>query len=81
MFSKCQVTELTIPSSVESICNAAFTELSDLENVYFEGNAPAIEDAERVFLNSEKTVTLYYDPATSGWDTTPLRDCFDVRAK
>lgn len=81
VFSKCQVTELTIPSSVESICNAAFTELSDLENVYFEGNAPAIEDAERVFLNSEKTVTLYYDPATSGWDTTPLRDCFDVMAK
>jgi len=81
VFSKCQVKELTIPASVKSICNGAFTEMSSLENVYFEGNAPAIEDAEKVFLNSEKTFTLYHDPSTEGWDTTPLRDYFEVKAK
>lgn len=78
-FTKCQVKEVTIPSSVERIGDLAFAEIPYLEKVYFEGNAPRVGDD--VFAGMGQKITCYYDPATEGWDTTSLRDKYEVKAK
>ncbi len=59
---------VTIPASVEKIGEYSFVE--PLETATFLGDAPK-ELGKYVF--DENTI-IYYDPATSGWDTTPLKD-------
>ena len=78
LFENCQVKELTIPASVESIGYAAFKNMSTLESISFEGNAPAIDDS---FQDLAQKAICYYDPNTSGWDTTALRDYFELKTK
>jgi hypothetical protein len=71
-FAGCQVETLRIPASVESIADIAFTAFPRLKEVYFEGNAPTV--GGNPFATPEQDVKVYYDPKTTGWDTTPLRD-------
>ncbi len=60
--------EVTIPASVERIGDYSF--IDRLESATFLGDAPK-KIEEKAF--DEKTV-IYYDPAKSGWDTTPLKN-------
>lgn len=73
-FAGCQVETLHIPASVEKIADIAFTAFPRLKEVYFEGNAPEVSADGRIFAKPEQGVKVYYDPNTTGWDTTPLRD-------
>lgn len=69
---------LVIPASVKKIAMCAFHESISLESVTFLGDAPEVslgvfgvsgEESQTVSQN----LTIYYDPATAGWDNTPLR--------
>jgi len=57
----------TVPHSVTSIHFAAFADCSNLESLYFEGNAP---DYYQVEWLGGFHATVYYLPGTIGWDTT-----------
>ncbi len=78
-FAGCQVEVLRIPASVESIADIAFTAFPKLKEVHFEGAAPTV--GGDVFATPEQGVKIYYDPSTSGWDTTPLRDVYTLVPK
>lgn len=78
VFKNCKVKSLTIPASVESIGHEAFQNISTLESISFEGNAPAIDHS---FPDLAQKAICYYDPNTSGWDTTALRDYFELKTK
>jgi hypothetical protein len=58
------LTNLTIPDSVGSIGNRAFSHCFNLTSVYFQGNAPNV-DIPVFFLADSATV--YYLPGTLGW--------------
>lgn len=63
--------KVTIPSSVETLGEACFAGCTGLEEVIFLGDAP--EDVgDLVFEDTSEKLKLYYDPNTSGWDSTPL---------
>lgn len=68
---------LTIPASVDEIGYGAFGECPLLKSVTFLGDAPTTI-AEIAFGEPNKNLTIYYNPNTSGWDTTPLRDWYTV---
>lgn len=57
-----------IPGSITNIGGGAFANCTNLTGVYFEGNAPSIDDSS-VFTNSTN-VTVYYVPGTTGWAAT-----------
>ena len=78
-FAGCQVEVLRIPASVESIADIAFTSFPKLKEVHFAGAAPEV--GFNVFATPEQGVKIYYDPSTSGWDTTPLRDVYTLIPK
>lgn len=61
------LTTLTIPASVNRIEYRAVQYCSHLTGVYFKGNAPSL--GSEVF-DGDSFVTVYYLPATSGWDLT-----------
>ena len=61
------LTVLTVPDSVTSIGKQAFASCSKLTAIYFQGNAPSIQDIT-TFYNAPTTV--YYLPGTSGWGAT-----------
>jgi hypothetical protein len=61
------LTSLTVSASVTSIGTLAFNLDPDLTTIYFDGDAPAF--AWSAFLDTQNTVTVYYVPDTSGWDT------------
>src|SRR5665213_2811651 len=54
-----------IPNSVTSIGYYAFYYCTSLTNVYFAGNAPAVDGT--VFIDSHNP-NVYYLPGTTGWD-------------
>jgi hypothetical protein len=57
----------TLPNSVTSIGAYAFYDCTSLTGVYFQGNAPTV--GGNVFSGATN-VTVYYLPATTGWETT-----------
>lgn len=66
-FQSCPaLTSLTVPGSVTSIATLAFNVDPGLVTIYFLGNAPDVAwDA----FDIQSTVTVFYLPETSGWDT------------
>ncbi len=63
---------VTIPASVENIKEYTFDQY--LESATFLGDAPK-EVGKAAFGDN---ATIYYDPATSGWDTTKLKEEYNV---
>lgn len=68
------LTSVTIPASVISIRDRSF-DFSHFESIYFEGNAPSLEDYAWEKLNCMWDV-FYYKPGTTGW-TSPPWDAYD----
>lgn len=62
-FSSRRLSEITIPATVEKIQQGAFGNCMALKNIYFCGDAPAIE--ENVFEDIQ--ATAWYHPNTNGW--------------
>jgi hypothetical protein len=60
------LTNVTIPQDVVSI-NKAFSFCTNLEGVYFEGNAPTAPESSLFWAGSP---SVYIRPGTTGWDTT-----------
>lgn len=61
------LTTITIPASVTNIGDWAFQNCSNLNAVYFQGNAPL---ADSTVFDDASQVTNYYLPKTAGWGTT-----------
>ncbi|MGO8928187.1 MAG: leucine-rich repeat domain-containing protein [Limisphaerales bacterium] len=61
------LTSVTIPSSVTSLTNNAFTECNNLRGVFFQGNAPQIGLTP---FGDDTVATVYYFAGTTGWGTT-----------
>lgn len=68
------LTSVTIPASVISIRDRSF-DFSHFKSIYFEGNAPSLEDYAWEKLNCMWDV-FYYKPGTTGW-TSPPWDAYD----
>jgi len=63
-FSGCTgLTTVTIPNSVTYIVGATFYGCTALTRVYFEGNAPGLED----YLFNGTLATIFYLQGTQGW--------------
>jgi hypothetical protein len=66
VFSSCtRLASIIIPDKVISIGEGAFG-YSDLQSVYFTGNAPS---GDSTVYEGDSDVTNYYLPGTSGWTT------------
>ena len=75
-FAGCKALQkVTIPASVQTIGDLAFSWCTALKEVVFLGNAP---DNIGNTIFDKKTVTIYYDPATSGWDTTKMKEKYTL---
>ena len=61
------LTSVTLPATVTSLGINAFNECPALQDVYFHGNAPAIDSTAFAITDS---AALYYLPNTMGWGTT-----------
>lgn len=59
------LTELVIPNSVTNIDSCAFAMCSSLVEVFFEGDAPVLEDS--VFYDVNENCTAYVRPGSIGW--------------
>lgn len=57
---------ITIPASVTKIEYGAFGRCDSLKKIYFKGNAPEFDSY--IFGLSNKSVTIYYNKNTTGWD-------------
>lgn len=66
------LSSVTIPSSVTEIDDYAFADCSNLASVYFAGDAP---DADCTIF-SDDTATIFYLSATTGWNVSPITDCY-----
>lgn len=76
--------ELVIPASIKLIEPYAFDSCTGLKSVKFLGDAPEVD--ENLFgyvgtVTSSENLVIYYDPATKGWDDTPLRQYMLVPIK
>ena len=71
-FWYCADKNFTIPASVERLG----TPFGEVEEITFLGNPPA-GLGENPF-SGEILPTIYYDPATTGWDITPLREIYSL---
>lgn len=62
------VTSVTLPASIARIFGDAFTGMSGLKKIYFDGDAPVISgaDSDMPSFDADKIV-LYADPAKNGW--------------
>jgi hypothetical protein len=56
-----------VPAGVASLYPYAFSDCTNLAGVYFKGNAP---DADTSVFAEATNLTVYYLPATTGWDST-----------
>jgi hypothetical protein len=67
-FYRCtSLSNVTIPNSVTSIGGAAFALCTNLTGVYFQGNAPTLE--EGFVFENDYHATAYYLPGITGWST------------
>lgn len=60
--------DFTVPKSVTSIGNYAFSYCTNLKKIYFQGDAPELF-GDWVFEGSD-SVTIYYQTGTRGWKDT-----------
>ena len=67
---------ITIPASVKTLPQGAFWGATNLTEVRFLGDAPMKIEKEPFLLNED--LKIYYDPSTSGWDTTSLRENYTL---
>lgn len=73
-FAGCSGLETVIfPDTICLITYGSFTGCSSLKSLYFEGNAPTIED-ENEFQDASDDLTLYYIDGTTGWDQAPWNE-------
>lgn len=74
------LTEITFPSSVETISGGSFLNCPSLTKVTFFGDAPSIDNSNSAGtpFDERDTLTIYYDPNSNGWDTTPLKDNYNL---
>ena len=63
------LTDLKIPGSVTNLAEYLFPYCNNLKRIFFTGNAPSV-DGLYVFYNAPANLTVYYLPATTGWETT-----------
>jgi len=67
-FDDCSgLTSITFPSSITNL-GSAFDGCDNLQQVYFQGNAPIVDP--NAFGSSGYPITAYYLPGTTGWSTT-----------
>jgi hypothetical protein len=59
---------LTAPNTVTNIATLAFNVDPSLTAIFFEGNAPNAEWS--AFLDIGSTLTVFYVPGTTGWETS-----------
>ena len=59
------LTSITIPSSVNTIGDGAFSDCSSLTSVFFTGNAPTADST--VFAYDSSNPVIYYLPGTTNW--------------
>ncbi len=64
---------VTIPASVKKMASRMFMNSGSMKMTFL-GDCPEIIDADQF----EGDVTIFYDPDTKGWDTTPLRDVYTL---
>lgn len=62
--------EIVIPASVTSVGYKAFYGCNNLNKVYFEGDAPNIDESEYLFMNCSDDLVLYFYEGKTGY-TTP----------
>lgn len=74
-FSGTQIESLVIPKSVINLAYCNFSSYDKLKEITFEGDAPLYIE-NKPFGTPEHDIYIYYDPSTSGWDTTSLRDIY-----
>ena len=68
--------EIIIPQSVNKFSPWPFIVKNGTSiTITFLGDAPEITDQELEYLGD---LTIYYDPVTQGWNTTPLKDKYTV---
>ncbi len=72
MFGNTALKEVTVPASVKTLY--AYTFFGCVDRITFLGDAPELKG--NVFFKDSTTV--YYDPSTSGWDTTKLKDMYTL---
>ena len=60
------LTNVTIPDSVSEIGYFAFIACYNLDQIFFNGNAPSSPGA--CIVNDAPNLTIYYLPGTTGWD-------------
>ena len=77
-FSDGLVESITIPASVEYITYNAFLHFPQMTEIIFTGKAPEISAfaLNDHTLGDPERITVYYDPTTEGWDTTPIKDTY-----
>jgi hypothetical protein len=63
-FNETGLTSVTIPASVTSIGAGAFSGCASLTNIYFTGDAPAVDSS---VFDSSAIPAIYYLPGTTGW--------------
>ena len=69
-FEDClSLTNVTIPESVTNMGMYAFSSCSNLHQVFFQGNAPAVDGAVKLDFTvfQGESGTVYYVPGTTGW--------------
>jgi hypothetical protein len=74
-FGNCAIEKITVPKSVTKIKSTFFL-LPELKEVVFLGDLPNEIDSDA--FSESLDFIIYYDPATSGWDTTILHDRFTL---
>jgi hypothetical protein len=68
-FDECyNLTSIRFPKSVTSMGMGVFYECSSLNEIFFYGDAPGSVGAS--LFNYTPSVTVYYLPGTTGWETT-----------
>lgn len=79
-FSDGLVESVTIPASVAYIADNAFVNFPKMTEIIFTGNAPEISAVALIdhTLGDPEQITVYYDPTTEGWDTTPIKDTYKL---
>lgn len=73
------LTSITVPASVQYICDYAFAQNSSLTQVTFCGNPPFAEEAPELYANIfwDDTLTICYPDYNDAWDTPYLTNLWN----